>query len=327
MIALYEFKTGAGNTVYDTSGVGTALNLTLSGEYDWVGGWGVQFINGKAQGSTTASTKLRDLLSATGEISIEMWLAPGNVSQDGPARILSYSGSADNHNFMLGQTLYSYDSFVRSDQTGGDGGPQLSTDADDEDLQATLQHVVMNYDPVNGRQIFVNGVFTDDVDGVPGGLLNNWDDTYALALASEVDNQNRWAGTVRLLAIHNRVLSQEQITQNFDVGVGEKYYLLFNISDYVAIPDAYIVFEVSQFDSYSYLFDAPFFTILDGAASPGSNRRAGYAPRPERPRADRRSGVQEHGPDAERRGLRCRRHPGDVRPRHGHSAREGSGCG
>src|SRR5690606_11264976 len=94
-------------------------------------------------------------------------------------------------------------------------------------------------------------------------------------VGSEVDNQNRWAGTVRLLAVHNRVLTVEQIIQNFEAGVGERYYLLFNVTEHVGIDDAYIVFEVSQFDSYSYLFNAPFFVILDSAASPGSVPLAG----------------------------------------------------
>jgi hypothetical protein len=90
-----------------------------------------------------------------------------------------------------------------------------------------------------------------------------------------VDNDNRWAGTVRLLAIHNRVLTDEQILQNFEVGVGEKYYLLFNVSEHVGIDEAFVVFEVSQFDSYSYLFDEPFFVILDDTATPGSIPLAG----------------------------------------------------
>jgi hypothetical protein len=270
VVALYEFKTGEGNTVFDTSGIEPSLNLTLSGTYDWVGGWGVQFIDGKAQGSTTASAKLRDLVTATGEFSVEAWVAPGNVTQDGPARIVSYSGGSTTRNFMLGQTLYSYDTFLRSDQTDQAGEPQLSTLDVDEDLQATLQHVVMTYDPANGRQIYVNGMHTDDVDPVPTGLLNDWDDTFALAIASEVDNDNRWEGTVRLLAIHNRALTPEQVVQNYDVGVGEKYYLLFNVSDHINVEDAYVVFEVSQFDSYSYLFDEPFFIILDSDATPGS---------------------------------------------------------
>lgn len=275
VIALYEFKTGSGNQAYDTSGVEPALNLTLSGAYQWVGGWGVAFSNGKAQGSTTASRKLYDLITATGEFSIEAWVAPANVTQDGPARIVSYSGGSTSRNFMLGQTLYQYDSFLRTDATDQNGEPRLSTDPDDEDLQATLQHVVMTYDPVNGRRVYVNGQFTDDLDPTPTGLLNEWDNTFAFAVGSEVDNQDRWAGTVRLLAIHNRVLTDEQIQQNFEVGVGEKYYLLFNVSDHVGVDDAYIVFEVSQFDSYGYLFDEPFFVILDSAATPGSIPMAG----------------------------------------------------
>jgi hypothetical protein len=275
VIALYEFKTGSGNQVFDTSGVEPALNLTLSGEYQWVGGWGVAFTNGKAQGSTTASAKLHDRITATGEFSIEAWVAPANVTQDGPARIVTYSGGPSTRNLLLGQTLYNYDSLVRTDATNANGEPQLSTADADEDLQATLQHVVLNYDPVNGRRIFVNGMFTGDLDAVPGGLLTEWDSNFALALASEVDNDNRWAGTIRLLAIHNRALTEAQILQNYAVGVGEKYYLLFNVSAHVDIDDAYVVFEVSQFDSYSYLFDEPFFVILDDTASPNGTPLAG----------------------------------------------------
>ncbi len=269
-IALYEFKTGSGNTVFDTSGVEPALNLTLSGDYSWVGGWGVAFTDGKAQGSTTASRKLHDLIKATNEYAIEAWVVPGNVTQDGPARIVSYAGSSTTRNFMLGQTLYQYEAFNRSTETDSNGEPRLSTNPDEEDLQASLQHVVVNYSPTEGRRIYVNGEYTDDLDTTTAGLLSEWDDTYALAVGSEVDNETRWAGTVRLLAIHNRVLTDEQVRQNFDVGVGERYYLLFNVSEHIGIEDAYVVFEVSQFDSYSYLFDEPFFVILDDTATPGT---------------------------------------------------------
>lgn len=275
VIALYEFKTGTGNQAFDTSGVEPALNLTLSGEYQWVGGWGVAFTSGKAQGSTSASAKLYNRIRATGEFSVEAWVAPGNVTQDGPARIVTYSGGSTARNFMLGQTLYDYDAFLRSNNTGPSGEPQLSTPAADEVLQATLQHVVYNYDPANGRRIFVNGMLVSAGDPVPGGLLSEWDNTFALAIGSEVDNSNRWAGTVRLLAVHNRALSEAQILQNYEVGVGEKYFLLFNVSAHVGIDDAYVVFEVSQFDSYAYLFDEPFFVILGDAASPNGIPLAG----------------------------------------------------
>jgi hypothetical protein len=264
LIALYEFKTGSGNQAYDTSGVEPSLNLTLSGDYAWVGGWGVQFIEGKAQGSTTASAKLYDLITATGEFSLEIWAAPANVTQDGPSRILSYAGDGSSRNFMLGQTLYDYDTFVRNDPSEA-GGSQLSTPSADELLQASLQHVVVNYDPINGRQIFVNGELIDVVDETPPDLLDVWDETYAFAVGSEVDNQNRWAGTVRLLAIHNRVLAPEQVLENFEVGVGERYYLLFNVEAHTGIATSYVVFEVARYDSYAYLFTDPFFVVLDDA--------------------------------------------------------------
>ena len=270
VIAKYEFKTGTGNTVFDTSGVEPALNLTLSGTYNWVGGWGVAFAGGKAQGSTTASKKLYDLINSTGEYSIEAWVAPANVTQDGPSRIITYSGGSMSRNFMLGQTLYQYDFLNRTANTDQQGAPALSTAAADQDLQATLQHVVATYDPTNGRQIYVNGKFTGDVDPVPGGVMTPWDNTFAFAIGSEVDNTNKWAGTVRLLEIHNRALTAAQVKQNYDVGVGENYYMLFNVSAYVGQPDAYIVFQVSQFDSYSYLFRQPFFMLLDSTATPGT---------------------------------------------------------
>jgi hypothetical protein len=41
---------------------------------------------------------------------------------------------------------------------------------------------------------------------------------------------NRVAGTVRFAAIFNHALTQEQVQQNFAAGVGERYFLLFDVS-------------------------------------------------------------------------------------------------
>ena len=269
-IALWEFKTGSGSTAYDTSGIEPAIDLTLSGDYSWVGAYGISFVDGKAQGSTTASSKLHDLIRATGEYSIEAWVTPANVTQEGPARIISYSAGTTARNFTLGQTLYNYDFMNRSSVTDGNGEPMLSTADDDEDLQATLQHVVATYDPINGRRIYVNGVFTGDTDPEGGGDLNDWDDSFAFMLGNEAGNDRPWAGTLRLVAIHNRALSEAQIRQNLEAGVGKKLYMLFGISHLIDVPKAYILFEVSQFDDYSYLFYRPTFVTLEPGASIGS---------------------------------------------------------
>ena len=274
IIGLWEFKTGRGSVAYDTSGVDPALDLTLSGDVTWVGGWGINVRSGKAQGSTAASKKLHDLIGATGEYSVEAWVAPGNVAQE-DSRIVSYSGGTTSRNFTLGQTLYSYDFYNRSTGTDQNGDPKLTTSDADEDLQATLQHVVATYDPVNGRRIYVNGEFTEDADPSAGGTLSDWDDTFAFVLGSEVSGDRQFQGVFRLVAVYNRALTPQQIQTNFQAGVGEKFYLLFSVSHLVDVPQAYLMFEVSQFDSFSYLFDKPTFISLDPAAKPGSIPIAG----------------------------------------------------
>ena len=102
--------------------------------------------------------------------------------------------------------------------------------------------------------------------------------TTAFILGSDASGDNAWEGTIRLAAIHRRALTQEQVTQNYDVGVGEKFFLLFDISHQErTYPEAdpsmdqssYILFEVAQYDTYSYLFDRPHFITLDGSAPEG----------------------------------------------------------
>ncbi len=268
-IALWEFKAGLGATAFDTSGVNPALNLSFSGAVEWVGGWGINIRSGKAQGSTAASKKLHDLIMATNEYSIEAWAAPGNVVQE-EARIISYSAGQTDRNFTLQQTMYNYEAANRSSVSDANGAPMLATAAADEDLQATLQHVVLTYDPVNGRRIYVNGVFTDDIDGASPSILSGWDDTYAFVLGNEVSNDGQWVGVIRLVAIHNRALTPAQIVQNFDVGVGEKYFMLFSVEHLINVPQSYIMFEAAQYDSYSYLFNEPTFISLDATAQPNN---------------------------------------------------------
>jgi hypothetical protein len=209
------------------------------------------------------------LISATGEYSIEAWVIPGNVTQE-DARIISYSGSTTARNFTLGQNLYNYEFFARSTSTGANGTPQLATDDDAERLQAALQHVVVTFDPVAGRKIYVNGEYTGDMDGAGGGTLGDWDNSFAFVLGNEVSNNRPWAGVVRLVAIHNRVLTPEQIKQNFAAGVGEKYFLLFGVEHITGVPKSYILFEAAQYDSAGYLFTNPKFISLDPNAKPGS---------------------------------------------------------
>jgi hypothetical protein len=271
VIAMYEFKTGSGNVAYDTSGVEPALNLTLSSADMWVGGWGINVKAGqKAQGSTTASKKLADLIKSTGEFTIEAWMTPANVVQE-DAYAVSYSAGTMARNVTLSQHAYQYEAMTRTSETDANGAPVLLTKDTDRDAQASLQHVVLTYDPVNGRRLYVNGNYTGDVDPRGGGgSLSDWDDSFALVLGNETSSNRQWQGVLRLVAIHSRALTTEQIQQNFAAGVGERYFMLFNVSNLVPVPQAYVMFEASQLDSYAYLFNKPTFISLDPTATVGS---------------------------------------------------------
>jgi concanavalin A-like lectin/glucanase superfamily protein len=270
VIAIWNFKTGTGDTAFDTSGLEPAINLTLSGSYSWVGGWGVKIIDGKAQGTTASSKKLHDLITSTGEYSIEAWVVPANVTQEGPAGIVSYSAGTTSRNFTLGQTLYNYNFLNRSSETDENGQAQISTADAAQVLQTSLQHVVATFSPTEGRKIYVNGELVASEDVETGGSLADWNDTYAFVLGNEVSSDRLFEGTFRMVAMHNRALTQEQIIQNFDVGVGEKFFMLFSISHLVDEPDSYVMYEVSQYDSYSYLFAEPTYVNLNNAATPNN---------------------------------------------------------
>jgi hypothetical protein len=269
-IALWEFKTGSGLIAYDSSGVDPAIDLNLSQAVTWYGGWGITTNGGRAQGLTSTSAKLAGVIQESGEFSIEAWVIPANVTQEDKS-IVTYSAGDADRNFTLRQNLYDYNYLLRTSETVLEEVAELlSTPADDEVLQATLQHVVATYHPIDGRRIYVNGNLVTNVDPIPGGTLVDWQTNFAFILGSDASGNGAWEGTIRLAAIHRRALTQEQVTQNFDVGVGEKFFLLFDISEQVKnIPvtdqSSYILFEVAQYDSYSYLFDRPHFITLDGS--------------------------------------------------------------
>jgi Concanavalin A-like lectin/glucanases superfamily len=262
-IAKYEFQTGTGNVAYDTSGIDPAADLTRSGNVNWDSSWGVIIgAGGKLQASTSGSSKLFNLIQATGEFSVEAWVAPALVAADN-SYMVSYSGGDTLRNFTLGQTNQIYDFMLRSSNSVLNGTPQLQTPKAAMLLQASMQHVVLTYDPVNGRQIYVNGVNANVPDPQKGGTISNWDSTFALVLGNEVSGDRSWQGEIKFVAIHSRALSATQVMQNYGAGVGQRYYVLFNVADVTGVSQAYVMFTVSQYDQDSYLFYQPTFISLD----------------------------------------------------------------
>ena len=103
MQALYTFEEGKGNSVIDVSGVGKPLNLTISDEsaISWIPG-GLAIDASVILASSDSAAKIIDPSYESHQITIEAWIKPANMTQSGPARIISLSEDTESRNFMLG---------------------------------------------------------------------------------------------------------------------------------------------------------------------------------------------------------------------------------
>lgn len=218
---LYTFKEGSGTTVYDVSGTGTPLNLSVENgnAVSWLPGHGLAINSATLVASAGAATKIIDAKD-TGEITIEAWVKPANTTQDGPARIVTLSEDPYKRNFSLEQGLWGsqpsdvYDVRLRATSTGDDG-TMLATPASSASTQ--LSHVVYTRDASGVARIYVNNV--EWASGTVGGDFSNWDESFRLALANELTEDRPWLGEFHLVAIYNRALSQAQVSQNFNAGL------------------------------------------------------------------------------------------------------------
>ena len=266
IIAKWEFKEGAGFIAFDTSGVEPAMDLAIAGDVTWMTAWGIDIESGTARAIGLSSRKLYDRIAAgatgTGQYSVEAWIANATVTLEGPARIITYSANSGSRNFSLGQTLYNYD--FRNRIIGTNGTPALVTYDADQDLQDRLQHVVITYDLIRGRRIHVDGRWTDDVDEQPVGRLFNWDPNHFFALGNDISNDRQWQGQIRFVAVYDQALTEAQIRQNFDAGIGKRLSMSFDVSRWTG-PGSAIEFQVSEFDDASYMFCNPTFRTSNPA--------------------------------------------------------------
>ena len=263
VIALYDFSAGTGDVVVDRSGVGTPMDLLIEGEMEWVDGGGLKNVNGKAKAAAAASAKLFNLISEDqDEFTMEAWIIPEAEDQavGGISVIAGYqrdNASINNNNFIFGQVNTNFQLRTRSEATGNNGQPAL--DVNGSDVRTDLMHVVFTIDATSGRKVYVDGQFVGDMDGAPLGQLN-WDAAFGLALGNEYEDQsgNLWQGTFKMFAIHNRALSEAQVRQNFDAGLGNFVTLAFDVSAVVGSP-ASVQMQVAELDDNAYLFANPTF--------------------------------------------------------------------
>ncbi|AFY58916.1 hypothetical protein Riv7116_6589 [Rivularia sp. PCC 7116] len=216
LLALYNFDEGSGDTVFDVSGVGTALNLQIDNVSRTSWGNGVLNINApNLIASNGTADKLIDGITATQEITLEAWVTPENRSQNGPARIATLSSNVSNRNFTFGQAGDDYNVRLRTTSTGNNGvGRTVSSNGGL--LSTELTHVIYTREADGDAALYINNqlVASENI----GGNLSNWNDSYSFALGNELTGDRPWLGSLDLFAVYNQAFDAGEVEQNFLAG-------------------------------------------------------------------------------------------------------------
>lgn len=220
LLALYTFDEGAGAIVHAVSG-DSGLDLVIDNPAAVRWGEGGLVVETPASiGSAGPVTGLVDAIRAGESLTVEAWIRPANLTQVGPARILTISSDTAHRNLTLGQGLWGdrpsdvLDVRLRTSETDTNGQPSLTTSPGW--LAERLTHVVYTRSTDGQATIYLDGI--PQATAAIGGSLAGWDSTYRLLLANEATGDRPWLGEYRLVAIYGRALSPAEVAQNHAAG-------------------------------------------------------------------------------------------------------------
>ncbi len=155
------------------------------------------------------------------QVTIEAWVTPENATQgsgvpiDGVgenfAVVVSAAGSIVSRDGMLAQVGDHWTGRVRTSTTDGNALPAIETPAGSATSGAVTHLVLVATD--TSRTLFVDGMPYTVNTGV--GVLD-WDRSYPVRIAYELNYDRHWLGTIWMLAIYDRALSQAEVSKNFE---------------------------------------------------------------------------------------------------------------
>ncbi len=222
LVLLYTFAAGSGQTIFDRSGVSPSIDLLIEDAQaiSWHDDESLSVISATTIASSNPAQKLNEQIPAVGAITVEAWIAPAR--EIGTERIVTVSKSNSQRNITLDQggggsdPGTRFDARLRTTQTGNNGSSPFLRTGKNVVRVDELQHVVYTRDTSGAAHIYVDG--TPQVSRSIAGTLSNWDASFAVALASDLDGKRPWLGRFALVAMYSRALNAAEVQQNFAAG-------------------------------------------------------------------------------------------------------------
>jgi len=134
-VVLFDFRRDRGNVIRDVSRAGKPLDLKIGdpSAVAWIPSGGLRVRAPVLIASQGPAEKVSAAVRKSGELTLEAWVAPANLTQSGPARIVTLSRDTGQRNFTLGQEGGAYEVRFRTTSTSGNGEPALTTEAGYDD--------------------------------------------------------------------------------------------------------------------------------------------------------------------------------------------------
>ncbi len=225
LIAIFDFEKVDG-FVRDSSGLTPLLRFKFDGNGSIVHKNGaIELKKNGALKSDEITPRIATAIIRSGELTFEAWIHPVNVTQNGPARIFTYSRNSNDRSFTIGQDGDKFDFRVRSTQTNNNGIPSLHSTAGS--AKPELTHLVYSRDRTGRTRIYVNGEL--NVEKFLPGDLTNWTADFHLGIGNELDGNRPWLGKIHLLAIYQRDLLPHEVQTHFQLGAAASTLPVINI--------------------------------------------------------------------------------------------------
>jgi len=214
-ILLYTFK-GSGDVIYDVSGFGEPIDLTMDdpNAMSWIPGGGISIDSITVAQNDDPATKVIDACMSTNEITIEAWVNPASDDQGGPARIVTCSIDGSNRNFTLAQEnakpANGYQIRLRTTSTNANGSsPRI--EAANTLIMGEMSKLAYTRNEAGEAKFYVNGELKDS-KAIPGDF-SNWVPDHKMAIGHEIDmaGERSWLGEIYFIAIYNIALTQDEI--------------------------------------------------------------------------------------------------------------------
>lgn len=211
LVAYYPLNEGVGRLALDQSG-SSALHLNVLGDVRWLDGKNGVHVDRSGKLISGPGTALVNSLKATNQFSIEIWAKPDNLTQSGPARMITNSTDSNQVNFMLGQDRENIKVRVRTSQGQNSGYPELKAS---KVVVNQPEHWVVTFDGSQLR-LYCDGLL--EKSEARTGDLSNWDTALPLVLGNEARSERPFRGDIYMAALYDRPLSEFEIDRNYRVG-------------------------------------------------------------------------------------------------------------